>query len=265
MVVDFIEIVKVLLSFVILMVLTIQDVKDRLLSDVLVYFYVVSSIILYCLSTIFINADRFYIFAYTFISLVTLPGLFFALYKTNLIGDGDFYVSLALGFLFPYPVSYNYTFAGSGILPPSFTILFHAVSVNFMYILLNMFTNMRRISKIDDKLALKYRILLSLLGRPVKISDILERRIKHFYFIQYFEIADGRLIPKIKLLSRGDEFDESKLRSLVETGYLDSENYVWITPGLPFILFLFIGFILTIILGDKPIVYFTKMLLRKGN
>jgi len=93
------------------------------------------------------------------------------------------------------------------------------------------------------------KCLAVLSGYRVKISD-LEKSI-HLYPLEDAEEKEGKITRSLRVLVKVEEEKESvvkRLRGLVEKGILPDE--VWATPGLPLILFITIGFVLTLFFGD---------------
>jgi Archaeal Peptidase A24 C-terminus Type II. len=104
-----------------------------------------------------------------------------------------------------------------------------------------------------EKLPRGYRIIVPLLGRPVKIRDYLNGKFKHYYPLQSFTIDGEKLTVKFRLVTGVNNAEIDDLRSIVERELLNPDDYIWITPGLPFILYLLIGFTLVLLVGDKPL------------
>ena len=46
--------------------------------------------------------------------------------------------------------------------------------------------------------------------------------------------------------------------NLVRKGILSENSYIWVTPGIPLIIFILLGFILSIVLGDIILYSFLK-------
>jgi len=245
--------VKILSTFITLLVLSIQDWRTRELDARIVYFYLILSILLFFASTIILDAPLYMRLFYAGISLFTTAGLFILLYKTGLIGDGDVYIATALGLMFPYSDTYKLTLQAYGLLPPSMVIIFYASVSALVIMLTNVLQVIMRYRGALERLPQGYRIIVPLLGRPVKIRDYLNGKFKHYYPLQSFELDGEKLTVKFRLVTGVDNAEINDLRNIVERGLLNPDDYIWITPGLPFILYLLIGFILVLLVGDKPL------------
>jgi preflagellin peptidase FlaK len=94
------------------------------------------------------------------------------------------------------------------------------------------------------------------IGYKSRISDLAD---KHIKLIQSFEEENG--LVKFRFRRGGVEIDEtviSKLKVLSEKGIINDE--VWVTPGLPFMIPITLGFFVTVVYGDM-ITELTKYLI----
>ena len=94
------------------------------------------------------------------------------------------------------------------------------------------------------------------IGYRAKISELAN---KHIKLIQNFEVINGEV--KFHFKRGGVEIDEkliSELKALSEKGLIKEE--VWVTPGLPFMIPITLGFFVAVFYGDL-ITEFTKYLI----
>ena len=94
------------------------------------------------------------------------------------------------------------------------------------------------------------------IGYKSRISDLAD---KHIKLIQSFEEENG--LVKFRFRRGGVEIDEtviSKLKVLSEKGIINDE--VWVTPGLPFMIPITLGFFVAVFYGDM-ITELTKFLI----
>lgn len=94
------------------------------------------------------------------------------------------------------------------------------------------------------------------IGYKSMISDLAD---KHIKLIQSFEEENG--LVKFRFRRGGVEIDEtviSKLKVLSEKGIINDE--VWVTPGLPFMIPITLGFFVAVVYGDM-ITELTKYLI----
>ncbi len=100
-----------------------------------------------------------------------------------------------------------------------------------------------------EKQPMSRKILTFLCGYKVNISE-LERR-KHFYPLEDVQIAETGEAKRSLLVFPSDEKKEKIVERILEAsreGRLQSA--VWITPGLPFLVFITAGLIIALTLGD---------------
>jgi len=62
-------------------------------------------------------------------------------------------------------------------------------------------------------------------------------------------------------LSRLSDTSRIEILELVEKGVVPRDFVLWVTPGLPYVFYMLIGLLLTILLGDKPMYYLLTKLL----
>jgi preflagellin peptidase FlaK len=256
-IVFYVEALKTTVSLIVLLVLSIQDYRTRELDARIVYLYLAFSICISLASFLTVEIPTLLKLFYYIVSLSTTGGLFFILYKSGLIGDGDLYTTVSLGFLFPLPSTYQFTIynpPGSGILPPSIMIvLYGSISVIILMIVNATFV-LVKYKFIVARTPLKYAVILPFLGKPVRVSDYVEGKYRHYYPLQYYRVVNGGVVVEYKLVTRVLGEDGKDVSSLLERGFVKPEDYIWVSPGIPFILYLLVGFIMLLILGDYPLI-----------
>lgn len=96
----------------------------------------------------------------------------------------------------------------------------------------------------------------AVVGFKADISQLLGRHIK---LIEEYSLEDGRICTKFR--RRGADIDDGvveELESFAASGLIDRR--VWVTPGLPFMIPITLGFLTAVIFGDL-IFFITKLLL----
>lgn len=252
-VVHLVNIVKVFSTIAFLSVLAFQDLREREMSATLVYAYVVVSAAVFVASLCTDNMPPPVTLIYAVFSLVATAGLFTFLFKLGLVGDGDVFVSLAIGLALFHPSTYEFTLARAGILPPSITVVFYAALTSVALMVLNSVVVLTRYKSLLKQLSPKQKILLPFVGKPVKLRDYLEGKLKHHYLVQEFTYSDKGVVIRYRTLIRVERDELSRLRELVDKGLLSPDIYVWVSPGIPFVFHLFLGVVLLLLLGDKPL------------
>lgn len=98
-----------------------------------------------------------------------------------------------------------------------------------------------------------------IVGFKADIAQLLGRHIK---LIEEYHLEDGRIQTRFR--RRGADIDDGvvkELESFAAKGLID--RCVWVTPGLPFMIPITLGFLTAVILGDM-IFLITKLLLISG-
>lgn len=258
---QFVDLVKVVTALIVLGFLGYEDLKTRELSAVVVYAYLAVGVVLFIITVLTSPFPLVIQVVYIVFSLVASAGLFTLLYKLGLVGDGDLYVSIALGFTFSHPSLYWLTLVSAGIMPPVLIIVLYASFICIVYMLVNAVVVLAKYREAVRSLQGRYRLILPLIGKPVKLSEYTGGKYVHYFPLQYFEVSNGVAVTKYKVLTRVEEGDEATtLRKLVESGLVNPNTYIWVTPGIPFVFYLFLGLILLLVLGDLPVVTFITTL-----
>lgn len=250
---ELVEIVKIASTLITLTMLSIQDWKTRELDGRIVYTYFLISVILFFISTITTRMSLEMLLFYAGFSITATSGLFIILYSIGLVGDGDVYVATALGLMFPYTTIYHFTPQSIGILPPCMVIVFYASLSALTLMIVNALYILVKHRDIVSRIPAEYRFIVPFIGRPVKIHEYLQGKFKHYFPLQVFEVKDEKVLVNFKLFTSIKSEETLLLRDLINKGLLNTNDYIWVTPGLPFIFYLLIGFIMMLIVADKPI------------
>lgn len=245
---------RLFVTIAVLSILSIQDVKNREISSTLVYSYLGFSIVVFIIHSITNDLSFDLKLFYSLVSFASTTGVFLALYFVGLVGDGDVYVSSALGICFTYPDAYTITIVGEGVFPPPLIIILYSTSVSLLlmisYLITNIFKNRDEIRRVP----FKYRLILPLVAKAVKIGDYIEGKYKYFYPLEILRIdAENKLSTEFRLFVELREDYRMYLKDLVRKGLIHKDDRIWVTYGLPMILYMYIGFILFVLLGDRPL------------
>jgi len=252
--------IKVIISLLFLTVLGFEDLKTRELESKIVYLYLSISLILYTL-TLITSANIIEYLVYTALTLVVTPGVFYILYKYGLVGDGDVYVSLALGLSLHHFTVYNATLVGYGVMPPALVAILYASLTALLWSFTQGLFNILRYRSLLRQLPLKYRAIISFLAKPVKAGEFSENpKYKHYYPLQVFKYTEQGIREYYNLL-RLDDTTRQSVIELVKRGVIPRDHILWITPGLPYVFYMLIGVITLLLIGDKPLYYLLIKLL----
>lgn len=256
-----VDYVRIVFSLLLMTVLSIQDLKSREVSSTLVYTYLCISVFVFVISTLLSELSIELRLFYFIVTMSITTGVLSLLYFYGLVGDGDVYVASAVGLCFTYPDAYKTTLTRQGVLPPSLVILLYSTMASILLSFINLLANLSRHREELEGIPLQYRILLPLVAFPIKIEDYLSGRYKYVYPIQIFEIDEtGNVKTCFRLLVNLDKEYKNHIKDLVARGLLKGDQHLWVTYGLPMILFINIGLIAFLVLGDKPLLHLLRLI-----
>lgn len=215
-----IVLIKILITLMILLYASILDWKYREIDD--------KSWISLLAAGITLNLVEFFltrnikIIIFLLISLVAAYAVAYVLYYTGAMGGGDGKIFLGIAAMFPlYPA-------------PTFTVFplfFLSVFANSVFIcsVIPFFLIMRNLGNIREIKNLKQVVLLFTAYRKR------ERDIKPFEAV----------------VAKGDEIRLFQNANTMELGRREeSDELVWVTPAIPFIIPITLGFVLSLVYGD---------------
>ncbi len=170
------------------------------------------------------------------------------LYYIGLMGGGDLFAFITLSLANPWnPI--NIIHGGLGRITIPFVIpvlVYSSLGASLIvpfYLIYNILKNRKELSRLPRK----YKIVYLVTGVPMRISELLSRR--YWYPLErpwsrdryrtYFDVGEE------------EEDVKSILRALLEKGEVSSNDKLWATYGLPFIVFITAGYIFSLIGGDK--------------
>ncbi len=246
------EILKILFCIPFLIYSCYSDIKTRRVSNNVwlvmltgAFFFVLYDISTYgvaYLPRLFVSAGFIFVFVYI-------------LFQFGIFGGADAKSLIVLSIIFPaYPglQAYGYVFPLNKPLIDLFTFGLFGNAVLLTVVVpigLALYNLMKIGLQIDNPLYI-------FIGYRAKISELAN---KHIRLIQNFEVINGEV--KFHFKRGGVEIDEkliSELKALSEKGLIKDE--VWVTPGLPFMIPITLGFFVAVFYGDL-ITEFTKYLI----
>ncbi|MEM1957949.1 MAG: A24 family peptidase C-terminal domain-containing protein [Archaeoglobaceae archaeon] len=157
----------------------------------------------------------------------------YMIYAINAYGGADAKALMSLALIFPfYPKIGDFPLLNQGFGIFAFSVLANSVIfAPFMMV----FLLVRNLLKEGFEGLLK-NPLFYMAGYRIQVEKI--------RFHNLFEFVDEK--GELKKVKRAVECDEEKLRRLKSCGI----EKVWVTPALPFMIFITIGFFIAILLGD---------------
>ncbi len=233
---------KVLISFIGLSAASIQDYKTRMI-DNRIWIAMISS------GVLMTAYETFKYETYIFAAMAILPTLILSgiLWFLGLYGGADIKALLSLSLLLPYP---PFPTRNPVLVSFPLTVFINANILSLSLPIFNLIHNSSLIIKgkpifhgFDEPFHRK--IIAVLIGRPVKPSKVGTIR---FHAIMEKKLNGARkfvFLPKIEsYIERKENFEN---------------DYVWVTPGIPFIVFLTFGLILSLLYGDLTIALLVRI------
>ena len=219
---------RVLASVAMLLVASVADLKNRSVSDWLWVAFGVVAAALYV--TDFPPADRLPAIA---MSVTITSALSLAVYKAGLFGGADALAFFTLSLLMP---QYSGSFSLSGMPSTLFSlsVFVNALAFSACQVLVNVARNSASFLRRQNLFA----------GFEAETAAR-----KAIAFMIGFKSAKPTFsFPIEKKAAGGKKFDFTLAN--VETAAYEERRNVWVTPGIPFLLYLLAGFIVTILAGD---------------
>ncbi len=224
-----IDLLKVVISLVLFLKASYHDLRDREVPDGIWISMVVFGLIL---DVIQYSLERFNIFlaVIQFVFVFLLANFMF--YVAG-FGGADAKALISLAVMFPvYPKFYKFPLLNTGIGIFAFSVLSNSVIVAPL-IAMSFFV--KNLKEKDG------RLLYRFIGFRVDAD-----RIPKFYNLLEYVDENWNVVR----VSRGIEPDEKMLERLREAKRKGILEKVWVTPALPFLVFMTAGFLVAVFLGD---------------
>ncbi|MHC1627689.1 MAG: A24 family peptidase [Candidatus Nezhaarchaeales archaeon] len=250
-----IALAKVLLCAIILSLTSFEDWKTREISDV--FWFVMGG----CGATLTVmeimvdfSSSRLMILI---LSVAACLALGFGLYYVGFFGGADAKCLWCLGVTLPYSPTSSLGLNALGPQNPIFSISIFNNSILTAALLalgIACFNAIRRIKgplfSEGEEDSLWRRSIALVLGYKMRISRVLSK--KDFYFpLEEFVIEDGGVKRRFRLLTRClDDNPYVKLRELVDKGVVKGDDEIWVSPAIPLIVNITLGFFIALFYGD---------------
>ena len=234
-----IDIAKVVLSFLILLKASVHDVKTREVPDELWLYMIIAGLIL--------DVIQYILHPYNLLLAVIQFVLIFALanfmFYVAGFGGADAKALIALSVVFPvYPRIYVLPLLNEGLGIFAFSVLANSVIVAPVLALIFFLKNVREKNG---------RFVYRFIGYRVPVDAI-----PKFHNLLEYVDENGRVVRSL----RGIEPDEEMLRRLAKAKKEGKIERVWVTPALPFLVFMTAGFVVSVILGDLMVWFVEKII-----
>jgi len=188
-------------------------------------------------------------------SIAVTSALSVALFYAGAFGGADAKALICLSLALPYPV---HLLQPLGFVSPLFPIsvfcnavllaastVFYALTRNYLWKL----RTGKKLFEGFERQSMGRKILAVLCGYKVNISEL--ERMEHFYPLEDVLVAEtGETERRLLVFPRDEEKEKvvERIFEAVRGGRVGGE--VWITPGLPLLVFITVGLVIALTLGD---------------
>jgi len=250
---EWLEAAKVCLSLFFLSLSSWQDYKKREVSNRIWLLFAPSGLAFSLLQFYFTTNQSFILFMG--LSLLVVTGVSLALFYLGLFGGADAKALICLSLALPVYPSYLNPYLN--VISPLFSlsilsnaVLFSSVLI-FGMVLFNLYRRFRVGEKLFEGLEdepLWNKILVFVTGFRIDINKL--GNSPHLIPLETISRGEnGKGIRRLKIFFRLSEDSTQETGSLNDF-YEEIEGKIWVTPSLPFLIFITIGFVAALFLGD---------------
>ncbi len=187
----------------------------------------------------YIHNINLFLYSYSLgVSLI----IFYAFYRLSLIGGADLFAILIIGLSNPvvHPLIFT-TLSELGIEPLT-VILYSSLSIFIVSLY-----NLAKYFKYTKGMPLSRRIVFALSAKRMKVKDFLNSS----FLFPLTQIDDNGNVTLRNTFSIEEDDKEwrEKFKKLVEDRKIEEDSYIWVAWGVPVLPFIFIGYLLSLIIG----------------
>ncbi|NPA85680.1 MAG: hypothetical protein GXO07_06760 [Crenarchaeota archaeon] len=195
-----------------------------------------------------------YVVAVVVSSAIIIGILAFMSWK-GLIGGADV---LALAFLTVSVPWYPFSFGLRAFVPVPLLTLFYATILGVLWLPIRALSNLRSEKFLSHarELGLGGAKLLRL-AASAKVVTVKEyMNMKFWYPLEIFKEKGEELEHELRTTFSVEEEHEDhqkRMKELVERGLLSEDRYIFVSYGVPFLVYITLGFVLALAIGDIPL------------
>jgi len=229
-----------------LIIATYYDLKSREISE-----YVwVPALVFSSIFTYLVIRPNILVLIFSLIPAVILLLLMFL----GMIGGADFLALLLISISTPY----------LNVIPISMLTLLLSALIPSSLVLYNFIINLTLCRNLMEglKCSSTHKLSLIFLSRPMKVSKFLKS--KFMYPLTIVKCSTNEFVVKCRTSFNIEEDFKEHIRDVMkclELGYVSNDDYIWVTPALPHILFITIGYILALVIPEEIIYKVFNLLL----
>ena len=236
---------KVFIVVVMLLYTAWLDVRTREVTPRTWLFFMAPLLIITSIELLFLHSLYPVILALT--GIIVVIGSVGVLYYAGLMGGGDLYASVIIAIAHPWnPFRYQ-VYMSTGFVPFCISVLIYSSLLvgllSIFYFILNLFFNRKELVRVPRK----YRYTYLFTGLPVRAVKLLYKR---FWYPLEHPWRNKRYSVFFDVGEEEEDFKRA-LRNAIENGLVSPDQKLWSTYGVPFILFIFLGYVFSLLIGDS--------------
>ncbi|MBS7605118.1 MAG: A24 family peptidase C-terminal domain-containing protein [Candidatus Bathyarchaeia archaeon] len=251
-----IDLIRVFICLLFLSIASLHDLRSREVPDMVWIIFAPLGLALSLISMIWSGWSMWTLLWWIIVLAITFC-LSTALFYLGLFGgaDGKALICLAIAMPFRPSLPWNGLFARSFLqyfMPPPISTFNNAVLIAALSVIPILIKNLK--DYVENKRIFEglehernfTKALALLTGYRVDINRL--RSGKHYYLLmeEFIRREDGSIVRKLRVFSRLPLDEDWPKMDLPANFY----GKVWVTPGLPFIVFIILGFFITMLAGD---------------
>ena len=162
----------------------------------------------------------------------------------GMIGGADFLAILLIGLAHPKFI----------LIPISLLTLIYSLIIPLLLIIYYVIYNSVKFRDVLEKIkcVTGRKVYLVLFGKPVKISDFMNMK---FTYLLTIPNNDGFICRASFSLEEEEEKVKELVAKYVNKKILSLNDYVWVTPALPHVLFILVGYVLALLTPEQLIIH----------
>ena len=242
------DLVKVFVSMVFLIAASLYDLKYREVPDKLWLIYAPVGLLLTLTQAVTLDLKLLQVIG---LSILVTSILSIAIFYLGLFGGADAKALICLSLTIPTPPTFKKAFNALPLFPLTIfnNSVLTATLLTLAFLIYNLIWKFKTRKGLFHDLEGEpvYRKLIALMtGYKIEVGKLAEKRFT--YPLEEAEIDEnGKVVRRLVLSARLEE-DEELERRLNSLRGLRCE--VWATPALPFLIFITIGFFVSLVAGD---------------
>ncbi len=250
------DVYRVTLALITLLYASYKDIKTREIPPIL---WLVASILAIPATAyealVLISKGFLGYVLLSFLSCGAVVALLVYLMLRGMMGGADVFAMAFLTVDMPW---YPFSFGARAVVPVPLLTLFYAAVLAAAWIPLKMLKNLfsKEFRKHAEELGIRGGDLLRFAASAKAVTVKEYMKMKFWFPLEMFEEKDGKLVRMLRKSFNVEEEHEEhqrRLKELVERGLLNEDSLIFVTYGIPFLVYITAGLILSLFLGDIPL------------